>query len=924
MTALFLSFLTVSLAVSVLLALLLAFRHRLERRYAAQTRWMVWLGVAAVLLLAPLLPRTLAPVKVEVPAHTVSLSRPAPAAVQPMENVVQAGLEAVEPVQAPAPVVSELQGKPQTVSPAATAPVSRPVRSLDWTQLAAGLWLTVAAALLVGQVGRYLLSRRRLLGRSYPLAKRVALPGDKAEIRVLPGLATPITLGFFRRVILLPSEGTDPMAVRHELTHLERRDVWGKGILFLACALHWFNPLVWLMARQADRDVEAACDAQAVAGMSAGEKRAYGDLLLSAADGGGSIPFATYFGGSKEQMKTRLTQIFRPGKRSKGLVCVLLASALLLSGLVACQGKAEKESGLADGTYCSPAGDVFYPVGEADAEGEDYGSIRLSLLAYDETEGPHGEHLGEYTLPLSAELTLRRSEGAEEKSAGEKGTEEWEQTVRSCIMWPILRSMYVPDMDDYLTVEVENGQVVHMAWVQVPDSTCYVNTTNGFTLALPDSWAGKYEVEDSGTIITFYQKEADRAAGHLMDLVITPRNDFRELYGDKDLEGMYDSGGPWIKVLYEGDNVIYAQIDPASFPEAPKDEAEEERLSLLRNATAALGPEDFALYGGGTLVENAGKDLWLELVYGEHTEMERLRNLALDPALEIDQPQWFTRKELEAAGYQVGAEALKMEESLKEAGYQIGDDTPVMAFYEVKNAPASMEEFLNQLYNQFAPELAESICNCARWSDALCFFTEGKMWHREGYEPVWYEYDWDTFRVLDSGEDFVEYSLEGYSNDGADDIPVRKTWQFTLRREDVGGGAELWRYADTGTEVSNAAQTAMTWEDWCVHHTTREHHHPVSTRVLIDNGSLYIAAPDGGEPLVFVNSMGCTDHDCTDPSHYHYCGADCTDPSHYHDCPEGCSDTEHHHGDIYHTNTVVTPQYVPTHHPEEHHSEHHG
>ncbi len=71
-------------------------------------------------------------------------------------------------------------------------------------------------------------------------------------------------------------------------------------------------------------------------------------------------------------------------------------------------------------------------------------------------------------------------------------------------------------------------------------------------------------------------------------------------------------------------------------------------------------------------------------------------------------------------------------------------------------------------------------------------------------------------------------------------------------------------------------------------------------------------------PAVFWNSMGCTDHNCADPTHYHHCAAGCADPAHYHDCPAGCADTTHGH-------------YCPTgnagtgHHWEGgHHSGHHG
>ena len=442
MVDLFLRVLSVGGAVTAIL-LPLTLGHRwLEARYNAQTRWLLALGVAAVLLIAPVLPRSIAPLQLELPTYTVSLER------------VAAGVTT--------PAVQQVTALPGKV-PEVPATQILPQSSLGWTELAAMVWLIVAVALLAVQMVRYLLARYRLLKNSRPMERE-----GGPELRVLPELDSPITLGFLRPVIFLPAEGTDPMAVRHEQTHIQRRDVWGKGFLFLVYALYWFHPLVWLMARQAGGDAEAACDAQLTGKMEPKERRAYGELLLAAAGRGGSIPFATRFGGSREQMKARLTQLFRPGKESRMLVGVLLLVTLMLSSLVACQSKktVEQPGKLPDGTYCAVAiaSDVpgSYLVGSADAGGEDYSSVRLTLARYSGEEGPDGESLGEYTLPLSDKLTLRE----DGYDPGEKGTEAWKRAVEAFLHWPIYRDS-VPVGEDHLLLDVEDGEVVHMQWADV-------------------------------------------------------------------------------------------------------------------------------------------------------------------------------------------------------------------------------------------------------------------------------------------------------------------------------------------------------------------------------------------------------------------------------------------------------------------------
>ncbi len=87
---------------------------------------------------------------------------------------------------------------------------------------------------------------------------------------IFSGLDSPVMTGMISPVILLPdmafTEEELSMILRHELVHWKRRDIWYKFVLLLANAVHWFNPLVWVMARQADQDIEISCDGAVLAG----------------------------------------------------------------------------------------------------------------------------------------------------------------------------------------------------------------------------------------------------------------------------------------------------------------------------------------------------------------------------------------------------------------------------------------------------------------------------------------------------------------------------------------------------------------------------------------------------------------------------------------------------------------------------------
>jgi beta-lactamase regulating signal transducer with metallopeptidase domain len=97
--------------------------------------------------------------------------------------------------------------------------------------------------------------------------------GIRRVVRVLctSELGTPATCGSWRPVVLLPAEAQSwsdhrvRLVLLHELAHVKRHDVAFALVARLACALYWFHPAAWFVARELHDECEMACDECVVA-----------------------------------------------------------------------------------------------------------------------------------------------------------------------------------------------------------------------------------------------------------------------------------------------------------------------------------------------------------------------------------------------------------------------------------------------------------------------------------------------------------------------------------------------------------------------------------------------------------------------------------------------------------------------------------
>ena len=322
--------LTVSLAALVPLIL----RRLMKKRYPARMVCVVW----AILAL-----RLLIPVQLTLPQAPVQVMPRTSYVVQSDQTAFrQAGLPVV---QNPTRWVTGTQA--QTLSAADTGTV----KTVDITDILLTLWLAgVVACVLWQGIGYYRLIRS-LKGKSRSVERAdlhtilqeqcADLVIDrKIPLRVSSAADCPMLAGFIHPTLYLPDERisrTDAAFIfRHELTHYKHGDLWLKLLLLAARCLHWFNPLVHLIARFAQEDIEAACDDAVVRGHDGAYRRAYGETILRSAIAQAQKRKAlvSCFGDDKKTLMRRFEGLFDKSVKKRGVALVVMIA--LLVGSLSC------------------------------------------------------------------------------------------------------------------------------------------------------------------------------------------------------------------------------------------------------------------------------------------------------------------------------------------------------------------------------------------------------------------------------------------------------------------------------------------------------------------------------------------------------------------------------------------------------------
>lgn len=224
--------------------------------------------------------------------------------------------------------------------------------SVPWDALAGGLWLAgtvVFIAVHIIRHRRFLSTVKRWsrpISDQHVLSRLQAVQAElqikqKVELRVCPGISSPMLLGFFRPTILLPTDNIPPdelpLILKHELVHFKRGDVWYKTLVLTATALHWFNPVVYMISRQIAIQCEISCDEEVVKNSDGNGRQQYVEAIIGIIrkPSGARSQFTTNFYSGKQGMKHRVFSIMDARSKKRGTSIMLwLAVATFSTGAI--------------------------------------------------------------------------------------------------------------------------------------------------------------------------------------------------------------------------------------------------------------------------------------------------------------------------------------------------------------------------------------------------------------------------------------------------------------------------------------------------------------------------------------------------------------------------------------------------------------
>ena len=307
--------------------------------------------IFAYLLWGIVLFRLVCPVSFQSPISIMKLSNAPFMAVlfppqeQKREGVIEENYEYVildEAVVLPEEKVSHMEINGEIIEENHDYQPIEVIKTPVWKWLLPVIWIIGIGAILGYGAGSYISLRKELIGTVK----------EKNGIYSCDYIKTAFVLGFVFPRIYIPSDlekSKKEFVILHEQVHIKRKDSFFRLLSYIALAVHWFNPLVWIAFYLSGVDMEISCDEAVMRKAKKDIRKEYAAALLEIA-AGKHILFAGFPAFGENQTKARIQAVVNYKKKSVIVLIVGFIVVAVLVMILASDPKWNKESSSASTT----------------------------------------------------------------------------------------------------------------------------------------------------------------------------------------------------------------------------------------------------------------------------------------------------------------------------------------------------------------------------------------------------------------------------------------------------------------------------------------------------------------------------------------------------------------------------------------------
>ena len=228
-----------------------------------------------------------------------------------------------------------------------------PINSLNYIDILFLIWILGFAYVILSNVYKQIIFYKKIRNITYKvddpnilnyLKKEKNYLNIKRDIKIfkVDGLSSPALIKVLYSEILIPNKDYDKKQLkwifRHELTHYKRKDNLLKLFLMIACAIHWFNPLIKVLKIYFNEQCELSCDEKVINRLNINDIKEYALVLVSTLRYRNTLNatmlYSQFNTSQIDLIKRRVEEMMNLKKRKKGIfittsICAISALSIL-------------------------------------------------------------------------------------------------------------------------------------------------------------------------------------------------------------------------------------------------------------------------------------------------------------------------------------------------------------------------------------------------------------------------------------------------------------------------------------------------------------------------------------------------------------------------------------------------------------------